>query len=63
MEPKGITINVDCHLSVPTETAEICLKLVEMFLNSNKGVDVLGERLEDGSTYLHYVWSKGAVNE
>lgn len=43
MEPKGITINVDCKLSVSTETVELCLKLLEIWSDENPNKRIEGE--------------------
>ena len=43
MEPKGITINVDCKLNVSTETAEMCLKLLELWSDENPSKRIEGE--------------------
>lgn len=32
----SVTVDVNCNLSVSRDTAEACLKLVELYLNSNE---------------------------
>ena len=48
-----ITIEVNTKLSVDRKTADMALRLVELYMNAN-GVDVIGERKENGETELHY---------
>lgn len=43
MKPNGITINVDCKLSVSTETAVMCLKLLELWSDENPSKRIEGE--------------------
>lgn len=48
-----ITIEVNTKLSVDRKTADMALRLVELYMNAN-GMDVIGERKENGETELHY---------
>lgn len=54
MTPQELTVNVNCGLTVTKETAETCLKLVELFVNSHKGLDVYGNRNDDGSVSFYF---------
>lgn len=54
MKLQELTVNVNCDLTVSKETAETCLKLVELFVNSHEGLDVYGERNDDGSVSLYF---------
>ena len=47
-----LTIDVDARLSVSDETAERCLRLLEMWQDDNPGKRILQERRRDGSTRL-----------
>lgn len=58
MAKSSVDIEVNCNLSVSRETAECCLKLVEMFLNSNKLFGVTVER-NDGTVSLSLVDYEG----
>lgn len=54
MKPQELTVNVNCDLTVTKETAETCLKLVELFVNSHEGLNVCGTRNDDGSVSLYF---------
>lgn len=49
MKPTGITVDVNCRLCVSRDTAETCLKLVEMFINSNSSFGIHDVENDDGS--------------
>lgn len=53
-----LTIDVDARLTVSDETAERCLRLLEMWQDDNPGKRILQERQRDGSTRL---WISGAA--
>lgn len=55
-----LTIDVDARLSVSDETAERCLRLLEMWQDDNPGKRILQERQRDGSTRLWISGSAGA---
>lgn len=40
---EDITVDVKAKLNIDRETAELCLKLVEIYVNSNN-IDVIAER-------------------
>lgn len=48
-----ITVKVNASFNVDQRTAEACLKLVEIYINSAP-VKLVGERKENGETELHY---------
>lgn len=48
----SVTVDVNCALSVTRDTAEACLKLVELYLNSNKGCMLRTIRDESGKVKL-----------
>lgn len=54
MKPQELTVNVNCDLTVTKETAETCLKLVELYVNSHENLDVYGNRNVDGSLSLYF---------
>ena len=60
MKPQELAINVKCDLTVTKETAETCLKLVELYVNSRKNLNVFGKRNDDGSLSLYFKegWEK-----
>lgn len=43
-----ITIDVNCNLSISTETAEACLRLLELYVNSNRNIVIVCNKSEDG---------------
>ena len=48
-----LTIDVKANLNIPRETAETCLKLVEIFCNDN-GVLIRGHRNRGGYITFEY---------
>lgn len=54
MKLQELAVNVNCDLTVSKETAEACLKLVELFVNSQNNLDVYGHRNDDGSLSLFF---------
>lgn len=59
MAKNSVDIEVNCNLSVSRETAECCLKLVEIFLNSSKCFGVTVEVNDDGTQSLSLVDYEG----
>ena len=43
-----LTVEVNCQLTVPDNTADVCLKLLEEYLNQHPGKDIIGTRDESG---------------
>lgn len=60
MKAQELTVNVNCDLTVSKETAETCLKLVELYVNSHENLNVFGKRNDDGSVSLYFKegWEK-----
>jgi len=54
MKQQELTVNVSCDLTVSKQTAESCLKLVELFVNSHENLDVCGNRNDDGTVTLYF---------
>lgn len=52
MELNEITVNVKCDVKVDEWTAEMCLKLLEVYLNSDHGKTIFAKRRRDG--YVEY---------
>ena len=50
---EDLTIEVKAKLAVDRTTAEACLKMVELYVNSN-GVNLVSERLNNGEFKLYY---------
>ena len=48
-----LTIAVKAKLTVDRATAEACLKMVELYVNSN-GVNVMVDKLESGELKFYY---------
>lgn len=46
MMPKEITVKVNTEISVSDETAECCLKLLEMWQRNNPEKEIIGKRIE-----------------
>ena len=50
---EDLTIEVKAKLNVDRATAENCLKMVELYVNSS-GVNVMVDRLENGEVQFYY---------
>lgn len=59
----GITIDVNAKLNVDQNTAEGCLKLVEIFLNDHSDLCVQVTRNEDGTESYKFVRRYSNVRE
>ena len=55
MKQSAITVDVDCRLCVSRDTAETCLKLVEMFINSNGSFGIHDVENDDGTVSFYLV--------
>ena len=53
MKVDELTVNVKTDLTVDKKTAEVCLKIVELYVNHND-VMVLVDKTEDGSLEFHF---------
>ena len=50
---KALEIEVKAKMTVDRATAETCLKMVELYVNSS-GVNVMVDRLENGELKFYY---------
>lgn len=50
---EDLTLEVKAKLTVDSATAEACLKMVELYVNSN-GVNVMADRLGNGELKFYY---------
>ena len=50
---EDLTLEVKAKLTIDRATAEACLKMVELYVNSN-GVNVMADRLENGELKFYY---------
>lgn len=50
---EDLTFEVKTKLTVDRATAEACLKMVELYVNSN-GVNVMVDKLESGELKFYY---------
>ena len=50
---KALEIEVKAKMTVDRATAETCLKMVELYVNSN-GVNVMVDKLESGELKFYY---------
>lgn len=50
---EDLTLEVKAKLTVDRETAEACLKMVELYVNSNS-VNVVAEKSENGELKFYY---------
>lgn len=53
MKVEELTVNVKTDLTVDKKTADVCLKLVELYVNHNN-VNILADRKEDGSLEFRF---------
>ena len=51
-------LTVGVNLSIEEETAKICLKIVEMYVNQ-KGADIVGHKDHDGRIVYHFEYGFG----
>ena len=56
MAKQVLTVEVECRLTVSRDTAETCLKMVEMFINANKGFGIHDAENDDGTLSLYLVY-------
>ena len=50
---EDLTFEVKAKLTIDRATAEACLKMVELYVNSN-GVNVMVDKLESGELKFYY---------
>ena len=50
---ENVVVEVKAKMTVDRATAEACLKMVELYVNSN-GVNVMVDRLENGELKFYY---------
>lgn len=58
MATASIAVDIDCNLNVSRDTAEACLKLVELYMNSNEDCFLATERDENGKLKMHLIGGK-----
>lgn len=52
---KATDITIGVNISISDETADACLKLVELYVNSNPDLDVMADREQDGTLHFYYM--------
>ena len=55
MAKQVLTVEVECRLTVSKDTTETCLKMVEMFINANKGFGIHDMENDDGTVTFYLV--------
>ena len=50
---ENVVVEVEAKMTVDRATAEACLKMVELYVNSN-GVNVMVDKLESGELKFYY---------
>ena len=50
---EDLTIEVKAKLTVDKATAEACLKMVELYVNSN-GINLMADKSENGEVQFYY---------
>ena len=50
---ENVVVEVKAKMTVDRATAETCLKMVELYVNSS-GVNVMADRLENGELKFYY---------
>ena len=50
---ENVVVEVKAKMTVDRATAEACLEMVELYVNSNS-VNVVADRSEDGELKFHY---------
>lgn len=52
------SINIDVNPIIKPGTANLCIAALELFMNQNPEIDIIGERLSDGYIHLKAVKRK-----
>lgn len=47
-------IDIELDLKITPGTAKLCLDILERFINQNPELDIIGNRLPDGTTQLKF---------
>ena len=55
MAPNSIKIEIEPTIIIKPGVANLCLKALELFINQNPELDIIGQRLPDGSIMLKFV--------
>ena len=55
MARNSVDVAVNCDLTVSRETAEVCLKLIEYFINTNKRFFLHDASNDDGTISLYLI--------
>ena len=50
-----LTVEVNCQMTVPDNTATVCMKLLEEYINQHPEKDIIGERQDNGTITLKIV--------
>ena len=50
---ENVTVEVKAKMTVDKATAEACLKMVELYVNSNP-VNLIGDKSENGEVQFYY---------
>lgn len=50
---EDVVVEVKAKMTVDRATAEACLKMVELYVNSN-AVNLVGDKSENGEVQFHY---------
>lgn len=62
-----LTMDIPINFDIDRSTAEACLKIVEIYMNRHSYLDIVGDRVEDGTlkfTFVNkYPNGEGADNE
>lgn len=48
------SIKIDVEPIIKSATAKLCLSVLELFMNQNPEMDIIGNRLPDGSIQLKF---------
>ena len=51
---ENVVVEVKAKMTVDRATAEACLKMVELYVNSN-AVNLMGDKSENGEVQFYYV--------
>ena len=50
---ENVVVEVKAKMTVDRATAEACLKMVELYVNSN-GINLMADKLENGEVQFYY---------
>lgn len=57
------SITLDIHLGIPGDVADLCRKVLEMYLNQTPELQLVGKRMPDGTLKLAFEADYGEMQD